>query len=94
MDRKDAVSPEEVLAKVGALAEALRDRRVLIEKIAHCAQPLDAIERTEVFATVEDLARQGSAAWPEESGYRRAAGPTPAALVTIFREALGLAKDR
>ena len=81
---------DEVMAKVGSLAEQLRDPAVLREKVARCAAELDADERLEIFVAVKNLAHQGSRAWPEDSGYRGASGPTSEALIAIFRDALGI----
>jgi hypothetical protein len=87
---RHGIDAGEVVAKVASLAEQLRDPRVLREKVAHCATQLDADERLEVFVAVKNLAHRGSRAWPEQSGYRGGAGPSPEALIAIFRDALGI----
>jgi uncharacterized membrane protein YebE (DUF533 family) len=87
---RHGIDAGEVIAKVASLAEQLRDPAVLREKVARCAANLDSDERLEVFVAVKNLAHRGSRAWPEEGGYRGAAGPTPEALVAIFRDALGI----
>jgi len=89
---RHGVDADEVIAKVASLAEQLRDPVVLRERVARCAAELDADERLEVFVAVKNLAHRGARAWPgpEQDGYRGSAGPTPEALIAIFRDALGI----
>jgi len=86
---RERVDPDEIFAKVTPLAERLRDARFLRDAVARVASELDPGERLELFVAVENLARRGSRAWPDAAGYR-GAGPEPEALVTIFRDALGI----
>jgi uncharacterized tellurite resistance protein B-like protein len=88
--KQEGIDPEEPLAKIQALTEEVRDPVVLRRAVTHFAAPLDANERLEVFAAVSNLAHRGSRAWPEDTGYRGATAPTPAALIAAFREALGI----
>jgi hypothetical protein len=89
--KKHRLDATDMLDHVAKLSEALRDPKVLHDRITHAAKSLDANERVEVFAAIKNLAHNsGSRAWPppEDATYRGAMSPTPEALITIFRDAL------
>lgn len=75
------------LATLMASAVDLRSPEVLRQRIRSAAAALDPDDRVAVFAMVKNLAHRGSRAWGEEESYR-SAGPSPEALVAIFRDAL------
>lgn len=77
------------LAKLMASAVDLRSPVVLRERIAKAAAALEPEDRLAVFAMVKNLAHAGSRAWGEEESYR-SSGPSPEALVAIFRDVLGI----
>jgi len=89
--KRDAVVADAAIARFLSVAGELRTPDVLREKIVQTAARLSADERIEVFVAVKNLAYGGGArAWAPAQSYRDVARPTPEALISIFREGLGI----